>query len=75
MSVKNAVLLALAVILFGSGTTTLCSGQRIQGGKVYKSPKHVYTIVVPSRHAVRSMTLRKVPQGYFSSFSSMRYSS
>ena len=47
-SVKNGVLLVLAVILFGSGTTTLCSGENIQPGKVYKSPKHIFIIVAPN---------------------------
>ena len=46
-SVKNRVLVALAVVLFGSGTTTLCSGENIQPGKVYKSPNHIFTIVAP----------------------------
>src|SRR5208337_737156 len=46
-SVKSSVLLVLAVVLSGSGTTTLCSGENIQSGKVYKSPKHIFTIVVP----------------------------
>jgi len=46
-TVKNRVLLLLAVIFFGSGTATLCSGENIQPGKVYKSPKHVFTIVAP----------------------------
>ncbi len=46
-NVKNSVLLVLAVVLFGSGTTTLCSGENIQPGKVYKSPKHIFTVVVP----------------------------
>jgi hypothetical protein len=47
MGVKNRVLLVLAMILFGSGMTTLCSGENIQPGKVYASPKHIFTIVVP----------------------------
>jgi len=47
-SVKNGVLLVLAVILFGSGTMTLCSGENIQPGKVYKSPKHIFIIVAPN---------------------------
>ena len=46
-TVKSRVLLVLAVVLFGSGTTTLCSGENIQPGKVYRSPKHIFTIVVP----------------------------
>ena len=46
-NVKNSVLLVVAVVLLGIGTTTLCLGENIQSGKVYKSPKHIFTIVVP----------------------------
>ena len=46
-TVKNRVLLVLAVVLFGSGTTKVCSGENIQPGKVYKSPNHIFTVVVP----------------------------
>jgi hypothetical protein len=49
-SAKNSLLLALAVVLFGSGTATLCWGGHIQSGKVYKSPNHVFTIVVPEQN-------------------------
>jgi len=46
-NMKSSVLLVLAVVLFGSGTATLCWGGNIESGKVYKSPKHIFTIVVP----------------------------
>lgn len=47
MGMKNRVLLAVAVVVFGSGTATLCWGENIQPGKVYKSPEHIFTIVAP----------------------------
>ena len=46
-TVKNRVLLVLVVVLFGIGTTTVCSGENIQPGKVYKSPNHIFTVIVP----------------------------
>lgn len=49
-SVKNSVLLVLAVALFGSGTATLCSAGNIQSGKVYESPKHIFRVVVPKQN-------------------------
>lgn len=46
-TVKNRVLLVFALVLLESGAATLCAGQNIQPGKVYKSPNHIFTIVVP----------------------------
>jgi hypothetical protein len=46
-SVKNRILLVLVAILFGGGTTTLCSAENIQPSKVYKSPKQIFSVVVP----------------------------
>jgi hypothetical protein len=59
-SVNNSVILVLAVILFESGTTTLCSGESIQPGKVYKSPKHIFTIVAPQAYWFRRSCLERV---------------
>ena len=46
-NVKTRIFLVLGVILFGSGSTTLCLGENIRPDKVYKSPAHIFTVLVP----------------------------